>query len=452
MYPFSAIKKYIDSKDQRSIESLKNSIYMLIIKIMSMGISFLYVPLLIHQLDTTNYGIWLTLTSIISWCSFLDIGLGHGLRNLLAKAIAQNEQKRIKSLVGTSYAILGCVIIILIPLTLIIFPLFNWARILNAPDSMNKELLYLAIIVTICFFLQFVLNLIKSILFAIQKPALSSFITFISQFTAFLIVYILSLQQTNYSLITYGGIISLVPVITTLLNTIQLFRTKLKSMSFSIKDIDFSLTSSLFNLGIKFFFIQLTAIMLFQTNNIILTHVAGPEKVTDFNISYKYIGITSMIFTIIITPIWSATTDAYYRKDYDWIKQTIKRLKKIFLLMTISGILLVLISKWIYHIWIGNQIQVDYGVQILVLLYFTASMWCGIYCNILNGIGKVKLQFIITFIEAIAHIPLAILLGRIYGIYGVLASMFLMTFINTIWEPIQIKKLLTNKAKGIWNS
>lgn len=417
-----------------------------------MAISFLYVPILIHQLDTVNYGIWLTLTSIVSWCSFLDIGLGHGLRNLLAEAIAKNEKNIMKNLVGTSYAILTGIILILIPIILISFPLFDWAKILNAPSSMSKELLYLAIIVIICFFIQFVLNLINSILFAIQKPAQSSFITFISQLVAFIIVYILSLQNKSYSLVTYGSIISLIPIFITLIYTIYLFKTKLNFLSFSYKNINFSLAPQLFNLGIKFFFIQLTAIILFQTNNLILTHVTGPEKVTDFNISYKYIGIISMIFTIIVTPIWSATTEAFHKQDYQWIKNTIKTLRKIFLLISLVGIILALSSKFVYNIWLGNAVQVDYGVQFLILVYFIANMWCGIHCNILNGIGKVKLQFIITATEALIHLPLAILLGKIFGIYGVLTSMFLMTFINTIWEPIQINKILNKKAKGIWNS
>lgn len=451
MHIFTSLKNLINNQDARSAESLKNSFYMLAIKIMAMTISFLYVPLLIHQLDTTNYGIWLTLTSIVSWCSFLDIGLGHGLRNLLAEAIAKDEKDKIKSLVGTSYAILGGIISILIPLILIIFPLFNWAKILNAPNEMSNELLYLAIIVIICFFIQFVLNLIQSILLAIQKPAMSSFLALISQITAFFIIFLLSFQGKRYPLLIYGGIISIVPVFITLISTIYLFKTKLNYLSFSYKDINFSLSRDLFGLGVKFFFIQLTAILLFQTNNLILAHVAGPDKVTDYNLAYKYIGIISMLFTIIVTPIWSATTDAYHRKDYQWITKTIIKLRKAFLLMSSVGICMVICSRFVYNIWVGKNIQVDYFVQVLLLGYFIASMWCGIYCNILNGTGKVKLQFIITLIEAIIHIPLAIFLGKIYGIYGVLASMFIMTFINTIWEPIQVNKILSNKAKGIWN-
>lgn len=446
------LKNITHNAGSRSKKTIRNSFYIFIIRGISIAISFLYVPILINQLDTTNYGIWLTLTSIISWCSFLDIGLGHGLRNLLAEAIAKDEKQKIRSLVGTAYATLSIIIVCIIPLIAVIFPLFNWSKILNAPTDMSYELMLLSVITIICFFIQFVLRLINSILFALQKPAYSSFIALIAQLFAFIIVYILSLQNQKYSLLIYGSIISVVPVVITFLFSIYLFQTKLSFLSFKSKDINFLLTKQLFKLGFKFFFIQFTAIMLFQSNNLILAHIAEPSKVADFNIAYKYIGIISMLFSIIITPIWSATTDAFHKQDFQWITKTIKTLKKIFLLFSIIGVVLVLISDFIYKIWLGETIKADYGVLLLILGYYISSMWCGIYCNILNGIGKVKLQFYITFIEALIHIPLAIFLGKIYGIYGVLISMFLMTFLNTIWEPIQVDKLLKNKAKGIWNS
>lgn len=65
---------------QRSVKVKKNIIAMIGIKGISLGISLLYVPLLLHSMNSINYGIWLTLTSIVSWVAMCDIGLGNGLR------------------------------------------------------------------------------------------------------------------------------------------------------------------------------------------------------------------------------------------------------------------------------------------------------------------------------------------------------------------------------------
>lgn len=440
------------NQDNRTKNSAKNSMYMLIIKCVSLVISFLYVPLLLSQLDAINYGIWLTLTSLVSWCSFMDIGLGHGLRNNLTKSITEGDFKLARKLVSTSYAILFLIVIIASVFVILVFSHFNWSKILNAPKEFNNDLTILAIITLVSFLFNFVLRLLNSILLAIQKPAFSSVIEVSSQFITFVVIVIMANLNHKFSLLEYGTVISVLPVIVLTLYTFILFSTKLKDLSFKISYIEFSLAGDLFYLGVKFFLIQLSAIALFQTNNFILTHVVGLSAVTDFNISYKYIGIISVFFGIIITPLWSATTDAYYRGDVKWIEGLLKKMKVVFLLFVLAGILMVICSGFVYKIWLQGQIRTDYIVQLLVLFYFSLNMWCGIHCNIINGIGKVKLQFLITTSEAVLHIPLAVILGNFMGIYGVLTSMILMTLINAIWEPIQVKKLLNKTAVKIWNS
>ena len=451
MRSISTIISNFQNKNHRTRSSIKNSVVMLIIKGISIVISLLYVPLLIGQLDSVNYGIWLTLTSIVSWCSFLDIGLGHGLRNNLAKAIAENNTVIAKKFVATSYFLLACIVLIAGIIVIIVFPFFNWSKILNAPQSFNQDLTVLSIITIICFLATFVLRLINSILFAIQKPALSSLVEVSSQFVAFLMVAMMAHSGSKWSLLQYGSVVSIIPVIVVFIYTLILFSTKLKNLSFKVTDIDLKLSDKLFNLGFKFLVIQITAILLFQTNNFILTQIIGPEAVTEYNISYKYIGIISMLFSIINAPLWSATTDAYFRKDFKWIASTLAKMKKVFVCFVGLGILAVVVSGIVYKIWLSNKVESDYFLQILILCYYTLSMWCGIHCSIINGTGKVKLQFYFTSIEALCHIPLAILLGNLFGMYGVIMSMILMTAINAIWEPIQVKKILNNETKGVWN-
>lgn len=451
MRSISTIISNLKNQDVRTKSSIKNSFVMLIIKGVSIVISLLYVPLLIGQLDTVNYGIWLTLTSIVSWCSFLDIGLGHGLRNNLAKAIAENNTELAKGFVATSYFILACVGLLAGIIVITVFPVFNWANILNAPQSLNQELTVLSIVTLVCFLATFVLRLINSILFAIQKPALSSLVEVSSQFVAFLMVAIMAHSGCRWSLLQYGSVVSIIPVIVVFIYTLILFSTKLKNLSFKVTDIDLKLSNKLFNLGFKFLVIQITAILLFQTNNFILAHIVGPEAVTEYNISYKYIGIISMLFSIINAPLWSATTDAYFRKDFKWIESSLAKMKKVFFCFVVLGIWAVIVSGIVYKIWLSNKVEIDYFLQILILCYYILSMWCGIHCSVINGTGKVKLQFYFTSIEALCHIPLAIFLGNLLGTYGVIMSMIAMTAINAIWEPIQVKKILNNETKGIWN-
>lgn len=46
----------------------------------------------------------------------------------------------------------------------------------------------------------------------------------------------------------------------------------------------------------------------------------GPDQVTIYNLSYKYFSVLIMAFSIVISPLWSAITEAYVRKDFKWFK------------------------------------------------------------------------------------------------------------------------------------
>ena len=70
---------------ERSIKAKKNIGLSFLIKGASIAISLILVPLTINYINPYRYGIWLTLSSVVSWFSFFDIGLTNGLRNKLVR-------------------------------------------------------------------------------------------------------------------------------------------------------------------------------------------------------------------------------------------------------------------------------------------------------------------------------------------------------------------------------
>ena len=447
----SAIHKFFNRFDKRTSKALKNTILSFVIKGASILITLAFVPLLLHELNPERYGIWLAMTSIISILGFSDIGLGHGLKNLLAESFARDDFVSAKKLVSTAYFSMALTAMAIFILFLIVNYFIKWDIVLNAPSSMRNELSTLILIVFLFFCFQLVLNLVNSILTAYQMPAYSSAVFAIGQFLSFLGVFILSKFYNKSSLIPYGLIISLAPVLALLITSILLFSKKIRTIIPSYKYIDKTYLKRLYSIGVKFFSIQFTAVLLYQSNNLIIAHVAGVSDVANYNVAYKYAGIFQMLFSIILLPIWVASADAYVRCDYLWIKKTIKRLNYILALFILFSIFQLLFSNKIYNIWVGSKLQIDFMLTGFLILYFILSMRSGIYCNVINGTGKIQFQFVITLGEVFLHIPLAIVLGKLWGVIGVVVSMCLIMFINSIGMTIQCNQLLNNSAKGILN-
>ncbi len=425
---------------------------MLGIKGVSLLISLLYVPLLLHSMNAVNYGIWLTLTSLIAWISMFDIGLGNGLRNKLSIALANGNKQLGRTYVSTAYICISALVLILIILFVAIQQFVSWQDILNATAVDKKQLDLLVFIVFAAFGLQFVLNLINSILLAMQMPAFSSFILMAGQLFSFIVVFILVKIFHVNSLLILGGTISLIPPAVMLVSSIILFKSKYKDISPSFKYFNIYKIKDILSLGIKFFIIQIITIVLYQTNNLIITHTVGNSAVVEYNVAYKYMHVLVMVFTIIVTPLWSATTEAYTKKDFAWIKGINRQMRKIVIIMACIGLVMLIASKQVYEIWLGNnELNINFSTSMLLYIYSIFMIMYGNYGYILNGIGKLQIQIYATLILAMAYIPAAIFAGRFWGLNGVLLMFALSPMVNYVWSKIQFTKLINGSATGIWN-
>ena len=105
------IKDKFLAKDSRGRKVQKNILGLVVLQGISVLTSFLLVPLTIDYVSASEYGIWLTISSIIGWFALVDIGLGSGLRNKLAEALAKNDILLAKKYVSTTYFSLGIFVV-----------------------------------------------------------------------------------------------------------------------------------------------------------------------------------------------------------------------------------------------------------------------------------------------------------------------------------------------------
>lgn len=446
------IRKKYSSVDTRSKKMYKNTAAMIGIRGISMILTLISAPIMLHHVDRADYGVLLTLTSIVGWVGYMDIGLGNGLRNKLPEFIANNDFNSAKKIVSSCYATLAIYVALIITVFLIISPFVDWLEVLNSPTSDAKEIRELTNVVFIAFCIQFLLGLLNSILFAYQMPAFQSLFTFAGQALALIVLIIQVFVFNITSVLQIGAVNSIIPPLVLFCGSIGLFRTKLRKIAPSLKYIDLKSVGGILGLGMKFFVLQMITIVLFQANSIIIARVVNPEAVVEYNLAFKYVSLLTMIFTIVITPVWSATTDAYIRNDFTWIKKTISFSQKVCIISIIIGILMLFVSKFIYGIWLGKDaIDISYSTTGLILLYISFEMLYKVYGTIINGTGKVFAQMILTGIIAIIYIPLALLLGSSWGLSGVLIANVIVFAVNYIWAKMQCNKLINQTATGIWN-
>jgi len=448
----SKILSYFTQGHERSKRAVQNIVSMFFLKGISVLFSLLLIPLTINYVSSAQYGIWLTLSSIVTWASLFDIGLGNGLRNKFTEAIAEGNTEKAKIYVSTTYFVLSSVMFLMFLLFLVINPYLDWCSILNAPKVMSRELNELAIIVFFSFFSQFVLQLVTTLLTSIQKPALASIYSTLSQILILLVIYILT-KTVSASLVYLGLTMGGIQILVLIGFSMWFFKHDLKEYIPSYKFVKLKYVKDLIGIGLKFFIIQIAVIIVFQTNNLVIIHLFGPEKVTVYNIVFKYLSIITMIVTIVITPFWSAFTEAYVKKDIRWMFNVVKKIQLFWYFTLILTVILVLFSPFLYRIWLKDSVVIPFPVTVAMGGYVVVNAWTMIYSFILNGIGKLKIQFYSAIILCVLNIPITIFSGFYFGLTGLIVAQTLSAIIiSSWWMPIQIKKVILHRAKGIWNS
>lgn len=435
----------------RTEKAKKNIVVLFVIHFFNFLALMALVPITIRYLGENQYGIWLTLSSVFMWLGNLDFGIGNGLRNKLAESFAKEDYQAARKYLSTAYAVFAIGIFASLLIYLVIHPFINWVFILNAGNYDLKSLNNFVLIVFVLFAFQFLLRLLTSLINADQKPALNGFITLCINILTLVIVFILYFVSQS-SLYSYGIVISIIPFIVLLIASYILFKGRYKHIAPSLKQIDLKSSRNLVSLGLQFFIIQVSALIVFATDNLIITHLYDPSQVTIYNIAHKYFFFITLVFNVFLSPFWSAFTDAFVKNDFEWIKQVVKRLVQIWAVLSIASIIMIVVSDFVYRIWIGGIIQIPFSLSVAMGIFMIVSNWNNIFAFFLNGVGKIRLQFYFSIFAAVINIPLSIYLakGVNMGITGVITATIICIGFASIWAPIQYKKIITGTAQGIW--
>jgi len=434
---------------ERTLKAKRNIFALFLIKGVSVAVYLALVPVTIRYVNATNYGIWLTLASIVSWASFFDLGFGNGLRNRFTEAVSSGNHELARIYVSTTYAILSMIIGAVFLLFLFINTWLDWAKILNAPSELATGLNLLAIIVFAFFSIQFVFQLIGTILTANQQPALAGLLNLAGSLLSLMLIVIL-MNLTEGNLILLGIVMGGTPVLILLFSSIWFFHRNYAKYRPSFAFVKFSHSKDLMNLGIQFFIIQATMIVMFTTSNLIIAQLFGSAEVTVYNIALKYFSIPITLFGIFLLPFWSAFTEAWARSEMRWIKRSMKILLMIWILTSGFTVLMIVIAAPVYRLWVGENITVPFGLTFFMGIFAIVSNWNNVFAYFLNGIGKIRIQLFSSVITGALAIPIMIILGKEMGIKGVIMGTCIVMLFNGFWVTLQGWKIIRGTASGLW--
>ncbi len=436
---------FLKNGSERSIKIKKNIFLSTLLKSGNILISFLIVRLTYSYLDSEKYGVWVTILSILAWVNLFDIGVGNGLRNKLAEALAKFDIRDGKMYTSTSYAIIGLIMVAACVPVVLIAKGLDFSVVFNINAVLANEVNSIMTWMLIFYFLTFSFSLITSISFASQDSAISDLIRLSTSFLIYLMLLLISIRRDN-SIFLIGIIYSAITFFIMFIANIVLFSKRYKNICPSLKYINFKYAKNVVSLGAGFFILQITSVIIFTTDNLIITQIFGPEEVAPYQIVYKLFSIFILVFGIVLGPLWSGFTDAYSKGDIGWIKKILKRMMFLMLPLSIGIILTMTYARQIIQLWLGKPIEISGLLIFLMGIYTFMFCWTSLFTQLINGIGKIKIQVLVASIGAILNLPLSVYFAKNLGmgISGVILATMVSILIGTIAITIQAYRIIKN--------
>ena len=283
-------------------------------------IVFIMTPLTLECLGEYKNGVWLTVSSLLLWIDQMDIGLGNGLRNKLAIYIAQGNKIGARKIVSSTLAMLICIMVPVLAALSVLIWYGDIYTFLNVNPQIIPELriTLLSAVILVC--MTFVLKFIGNVYMGMQLPAANILITTLGSTLGLLGTWLLYIS--DHATFLYIVILNTAaPLLVYLLAYPYTFYIKFKELRPAWSHVNLRTAAELGNVGLKFFWLQVAAIIQFMSANLLISNFFTPAMVTPYQIAFRYMNIVVILFNVVSMPFWNATTDAFERNDIQWIRK-----------------------------------------------------------------------------------------------------------------------------------
>ena len=404
---------------------------------LTLGSNFLLYRVANVYLDNDEaYGVWLVILSIITWFYIMDFGISNSLRNLLTEAVQNKDEKRISHLIYTTYLIMLIPLIILLLVGLIVNNIMNWSEILNVkgePEQVNRLLQISFLLFPFVFYL----NTISYIYHSFFKYYIVNILQFLNLFINCVVIYVLSFQQDG-SVVTMGIIYFSINILVYLIATFYFFIRHKKLHILSFENYEKKLIKPLLSMGISFFILDISSILLYNSGPLIISSFFNPIIAINFQLPYKLLTIFVTLSHIILTPLWTLIITQMTKKNYKEIKNVQKKLVLFLIAVSIIILIFTLFINKVIEIWIGKNYEIDNKFVLIIAILVILSIVCHTYQTLLKSMGKLYIQTFILIIAIIVSFSCMFIFINVlnYDEYAFVISLILGLLLPSILLPI----------------
>ena len=381
---------------------------------------FLLTPFIVHRLGDTAYGIWALTGAIVAYLGLLDLGMSAAVAKYVAEYRARNQSQKVNEIVNTVfflYSLLSLFALLAVLVLSLYFP-----AIFNVEEGYAQIARATLFLVGIDFVILLPTSILNAILVGHQRFDLNNLAGILALLVkAVLIVVLLNLGFGLVGLAT-----------TSIVSTLLLAAARFWAMSRTAPELHIhpkffgrDIVPSVGKFSLLVFGLQVTGLVVYNMDNIVIALFLPLAAITPFVIAYK-LGI--LVRDAIAQPLASVFMPAFSELNGMGRAEDQERIRRLFIEGTKATAVLVLpitvflmvMGEHIIRLWVGEEyVSTSTPVLYALIVFFLSNALFRTGANLLFGIGKLRRYFYVVSGMALGNLVLSILLVRVLGIAGV---------------------------------
>lgn len=426
----------------RSDNSIRNISIGTVKQLITLILAFASRTIFVRLLGAEYTGVNGLYGNILTVLSLAELGLGNVLAYSLYKPIKDNDTARIRALIAyfkKMYRYAACAVLVL---GTAFIPMLRFVVKSDLPDDklVLYYILYLANTVLSYFAVyrsaviqadqkEYIRNIVGTIAMIVQYTAQIVFLLITKNFTVYLIIQ---------AVCTLGQNIALSIIAEKMYPYLKLNKER--------NDTLIDRASLLEDLRSVFLY-KIAAVLINNTDNILISVMLGTVYVGYYT---NYFTLTSFMTTfigLIVTGIMASLGDLNAEQNNERSYAVFRKLVFLFSIVTCFCMTcyLMIVQDFI-PIWLGSEYLLDYRIVLAMMFSFYIS-------NIVNPVWMYRetmglfseIRYIMAAAAAL-NLVLSIILGKIYGMAGILGATGIARLLTIVWyEP----KILFKKKFGV---
>lgn len=407
-------------------------------RIVTAGVQFLSIRILLEGLGTEQYAVFALLYSLMNWYMLTDAGLGSSLQNHISecRAVGRHYDDYL-SLAATMAAVL---LVLTIVFTYLITPFVAPVLLRHFDFLSDAEKNSNFFVIGALFIASAIGNIAYRVWYAEQKGHLSNIIPAIASLISFLGILLVVRsglsQKLFWSLVVFLAPTALFAMISFLWQMSRLFKLGL--------NFNPEIFSKLMKRAGKFWVFGIMAAGVLQIDYIVLSQFVAPREIVKYNITTKVYLFATFIYGAVLMALMPVCAEMIARNNWQGVVGYIKRY-----LSLAAGfiVLFILLTIWFMPNIVkilspgDTEIAIPLPFIILIGIYQLIRAWTDIFTMVLQSMSHMRPFLLWVPVQAAINAFLQWKLTPLYGIYGVAFGLIASYVFTVSWVlPLTVRR------------